>query len=83
MKEGDGFRSAFQGDNNDSLGEFLRALKDFNEAFCSSMMSSVDFTLKLEVRGDGGKMLHARVLDDRWRRPKGAGKAREIVNRAG
>lgn len=73
MKDGDGFRSAFQGDD-DSLGEFLRALKDFNDSFCSSMVANVDFTLKLEVRGDKGKMLHARVLDDRWRRPKGSRK---------
>lgn len=83
MKDGEGFRSAFQGDDDDSLGEFLRALKDFNEAFCSSMMSSVDFTLKLEVRGDAGKMLHARVLGDRWRRPKGSGKPREPSGRTG
>jgi hypothetical protein len=59
-----------------SLEEFIEAMKDFNQAFCDAMAGGVDFTIKLEVHGDQGIMLHARVLGDRWRRPNTAGRYR-------
>lgn len=52
-----------------SLREFVSSMRDFNQAFCDAMSSCVDFTIKLEVRGDQGVLLHARVLEDRFRRP--------------
>lgn len=55
--------------NGESLSHFLSAMKDFDRAFCDSMASGADFTLKLEIHGDKGKMLHARVASDVFRRP--------------
>jgi hypothetical protein len=53
----------------ESLAHFLSAMRDFDKSFCDSMASGADFTLKLEIHGDGGKMLHARVTSDVFRRP--------------
>jgi len=57
--------------NDESLKEFLAALQDFNQMFCDAIADGIDFTIKLEVRGNVGEMLHARVYTDRWRRPNG------------
>lgn len=63
------YREALKDD--ESLAQFLSALRDFDRAFCDAMMAGVDFTLKLEVHGNLGEMIHARVQDDRFRRPSG------------
>lgn len=55
--------------NGESLSHFLAAMRDFDKSFCDSMASGADFTLKLEIHGDSGKMLHARVSSDVFRRP--------------
>ena len=55
-----------------ALVEFLLSMRDFDAAFCKAMNDSVDFTLRLEVRGDKGKLLHCRVDTDSFRRPKTA-----------
>jgi len=69
--------------NNDkSLKEFVAAMHDFNQAFCDAIADGVDFTIKLEVRGNLGQMLHARVLGDRWRRPAGVEKRVEKRQRS-
>jgi len=54
-----------------SLKEFIAALRDFNQAFCDAIVSKVDFSIKLEVRGEKGEMLFARVDTNSFRRPKG------------
>ena len=54
-----------------SLEEFTKAVEDFNRAFCDAMIDGVDFTIKLEVRGNLHELIHARITADRWRRPKG------------
>lgn len=59
---------------NESLEEFLAAMRDFDQAFVDALASGVDFTIKLEVRGNLGEMLHAKIDADRWRRPKGVEK---------
>ena len=55
----------------ESLNEFLAAMRNFNQAFVDALVSGVDFTIKLEVRGNCGEMLHAKIDDQSWRRPKG------------
>jgi hypothetical protein len=63
-----------------SLNEFVSSMRDFNQAFCDAIASRVDFTIKLEVRGNQGVMLHAKVDTLRFRRPKGVEK---IVEKRG
>lgn len=55
--------------DDESLAGFLAAMSDFDRAFVDSMASGADFTIKLEVHGQGGKMLHARSSSDNFRRP--------------
>ena len=55
--------------NGESLSHFLSAMRDFDKGFCDAMASGADFTLKLEIHGNSGKMLHARVTSDVFRRP--------------
>jgi len=64
----DGYRSVLSDD--ESLKLFLQAMKDFDSSFCKTMNDGSDFTLSLEVRGEGGKLLHVRVKDDSFSRPK-------------
>ena len=59
---------------NESLEEFLATMRDFDRAFVDALASGVDFSIKMEVRGDCGEMLHAAVLGHSFRRPKGASK---------
>ncbi len=56
--------------DDESLKAFLGALHDFEEEFCRQMFHGDDFTLKLEVRGRGHKLLHARTYRDHIRRPE-------------
>ncbi len=65
-----GYVRAFKG-NDASLALFLAAMHDFDSAFCDAMASGTDFTLRLEIHGDRGEMIHARVQDDQFRRPAG------------
>ena len=65
----------------ESLKEFMSAMYDFNQAFCDAIASEVDFTIKVEVRGNKGEMYHAKVDNSRWRRPKGTkGTKRKLEN---
>lgn len=57
--------------NSESLAGFLAAMADFDRAFCDSMQSGADFTIKLEVHGNAGEMIHARSSSDSFRRPGG------------
>jgi len=56
---------------DESLQEFLAAVRDFDRAFVDALASGVDFTIKLEVRGNCGELLHAKIDDQSWRRPHG------------
>jgi hypothetical protein len=62
------YEKAFELDGDESLAAFLRCLRKFDRAFCDAMFDGVDFTLKLEIRGDKHKMLHSRVTTDRFER---------------
>jgi hypothetical protein len=57
--------------DDESLAGFLAAMADFDRAFCDSMQSGADFTIKLEVHGCGGVLIHARASSDSFRRPSG------------
>jgi hypothetical protein len=60
--------------DDESLRAFLGALRDFNEAFCKAMVDGVDYTLKLEIHGASGKLVHCRVNNDNFSRPRITGK---------
>lgn len=68
----EGYRSVLSDD--ESLKSFLHAMADFDSAFCKAMNDGIDYTLRLEVRGDCHKLLHARVASDGFIRPKGVSK---------
>jgi len=55
--------------DDESLSVFLRCLKEFDQNFCDLMFSGADFTLRLEVRGDKGKLIHSRVSKDHFDKP--------------
>ena len=60
--------------NKEHLAVFLRTLQQFDRYFCEAMIGGKDFTLKIEVRGNAGKLLHSRVYNDTFDRPKGVEK---------
>jgi hypothetical protein len=61
------YRDALKDD--ESLAIFLRNMKDFDGRFCELMASGREFTLRLEVHGSKGKMIHCRVDSDSFERP--------------
>ena len=70
MTRQDNYQKTFAGDS-ESLDLFMGALAKFDRRFCEAMHTGVDFTLKMEIHGNDGQLLHARVLDDSFSRPKG------------
>ena len=66
------YKDVINGD--ESLSLFLATLADFDRRFCDSMVDGRDFTLKLEIHGNKGELLHCRVLSDDFRRPNGVEK---------
>lgn len=70
--------------NEQSLELFLQQLGKFNTLFCDHMADGDDFTLRIEVHGDKGQILHVRTSDDGFKRPssdagKNLGKTRRAV----
>jgi len=61
----DGYRRVLA-DDDESLAIFLRGMSKFDRLFCEQMMEGSDFTLRLEVRGNRGKLVHSRVSTDRF-----------------
>ena len=59
---------------DESLAVFLKGMAKFDRSFCSLMASSNEFTIRLEVKGDKGKLVHCRVYNDDIERPKHKGK---------
>jgi len=57
-------------DNDESLDIFLRNMAKFDKYFCQVMTDGVDFTLRMEVHGNKGKLIHCRVQNDGFDRPK-------------
>ena len=56
------------------LMEFLDALGKFDKDFCEAMAKGHDYTIRIEVHGNKGKLLHARCQSDSFRRPDGVEK---------
>ena len=72
------YRDALKDDA--SLADFLSAMSDFDRAFCDSLASGADFTIKLEVHGNAGSLIHARISADSFRRPAGTDRKGEQKN---
>ena len=66
------FRKAIKSDEH--LAVFLRMMRKFDADFCDLMIGKEDFTLKMEIRGDRGKVIHCRVQKDAFDRPNDAPK---------
>jgi hypothetical protein len=54
-----------------SLAKFLKAMSKFDRLFTDLMVDDSDFTLTLEIHGNKGEMIHARVKFDNFERPNG------------
>ena len=65
-----GYRDIIKDDKD--LALFLGQLSKFDKRFCEHMMDGVDYTLKIEVHGAAGKLVHCRVMSDHFARPPGA-----------
>ncbi len=65
-----GYREVLK-DDDESLVIFLRELSRFERCFCDMMVGGYDFTLKLEIHGNRGQLIHCRVIPDSFARPKG------------
>lgn len=55
--------------DDQSLAIFLRNMGKFDRSFCEQMAAGVDFTLRLEVHGSAGQLIHCRVYSDGFDRP--------------
>lgn len=73
------FRDVLTGD--ESLKIFLRAMAKFERRFCDSMASGEDFTIKMEVHGNKGEMIHCRIVNDEFERPCGVERRVETKKR--
>ena len=51
-------------DDEHAIQLFVRNMGEFDAAFCKKMLSGKDFTIRLEVRGNRGKLIHCRVSED-------------------
>lgn len=77
---GQGYRDILT--NDESLAKFLRCMSKFDKAFTDLMVDGSDFTLKLEIHGNAGEMLHARVSYDSFERPRGVERRVDAKNRS-
>jgi len=69
MPSENGYRDTLKNDKD--LALFLTNLRKFDKQFDQHMFDNVDFTLKLEVHGAAGKLVHCRVQSDHFDRPLG------------
>ena len=59
---------ALQGDQA-AISTYLRGMYKFDKYFCELMMDGTDFTLRMEVRGNKGELIHCRVNNDGFEQP--------------
>lgn len=64
------YRSALR--DEESLALFLRNMAKFDRHFCDLMNEGVEYTLRMEIHGNKGELIHVRVFDDAYDRPKGS-----------
>ena len=69
LSAGNGYRGIIKDDA--SLATFLRQLAKFDTMFCDAMADGGEFTLRLEVRGVMGEVLHVRAYNENLERPEG------------
>lgn len=62
MKNSNGYRDVIRDER--SLEVFLQNMAKFDQHFCELMTAGVEFTLRLEVRGVDGELMHCRVNKD-------------------
>lgn len=60
--------------DDDSLALFLSRMAKFDKLFCDSLASGDDFTIRLDIRGNRGRVIHCKVHMDEIAYPKKAGK---------
>ena len=58
--------------DDEDLKLFIASLRKFDSHFTNAMSEGVDFTLKLEIRGDNMRLHHCRANIEEFRRPKKA-----------
>lgn len=63
--------------DQDTVVAYTKAMQEFNQKFCDAMASCVDFTIKLEVHGNVGELIHVKVDSNSWRRPRSAERKRQ------
>ena len=64
----EGYRKVLSDD--ESLKIFLGAMARFDSAFCEVMNGGRDYTLRLEIHGNSGKLIHCRLSNDNFDRPR-------------
>jgi hypothetical protein len=65
-----GFHRAIE--DNESLSLVLRKIAEFDSKFCELMAKGSEFTIRLEVRGNVGEIVHVRVNADDLSKPRGS-----------
>lgn len=60
--------------DNESFINVMQDIRELNDLIVNSVAGGADFTLRLEIRGDCGQILHSRVTSDSFRRPHGVEK---------
>lgn len=63
-----GYRQLF-GRDELALATFLRSLRSFEDQLRGMLAAKADFTLRFEVRGNQGRVIHCRVNSDGFERP--------------
>ncbi len=58
----------------ESFQNVLSSVRDWHDQLCDLIAGQSSFTLTLEIRGDGGYILHSRVKSDSFRNPRGVEK---------
>jgi len=54
--------------DDEDLVRFIRNMEKFNQLFCDMVIEKKEFTLRLEVKGKKGRLVHCRVGTDEFDR---------------
>ena len=65
----DSYKEVLKG-NDEALSFFETGMANLVKRFCANMQSGQDFTLKAEIHGNNGSLIHFRSFDDVFARPK-------------
>lgn len=64
-------------DDEESLDMFLCAMREIQDRFCEAMAENKEFTIRLEIHGANGRIIHLRNGNDGFRRPRAGATAKE------